>query len=282
MSGVRSGLSEWLQRRGSALAARLGHAAPIVRWARPFYGAALAWMAADRGAPWSINGVNYRIDVRYRDRMGHDYEPAVASFLKGLIQPGFVCYDVGASVGAYVLQLCHWAGPSGRVVAFEPNPEALQVLRRHVAMNGLDQQVEIVPAAVGAGEDHAVLFADGTDLRSRLGAPNPDLAGQAHAVTVPLLTIDGFVHAGHAAPDLMLVDVEGYELNVLTSARQTINERGHRLHIVVEMHPTLWPLAGTDGPQMAAFLEAQGFRPRGLTGQSDPLAEYGLVYLERR
>jgi FkbM family methyltransferase len=238
-------------------------------------------MAADRGVTWSINGVDYRIDIRHRGRMAHEYESPVAAFLQGLIKPGFVCFDVGANVGAYVLQLCHWTGPSGHVVAFEPNPEAQRVLKRHVAMNKFERQVTIVPAAVGSGKNHATLYAAGTDGMSRLGMPNPALAGQkSMALTVPLCAIDDFVQAGHGTPDLMLIDVEGYELDVLRSARETISQRRGKTHVVVEMHPSLWASAGTNIEEMTAFLNQNGLRPLCLTRQRDPLRDYGLVYLE--
>jgi FkbM family methyltransferase len=280
MARVRTSIAEFIEKQGARLSARLGPMARVVRLGRRFYSAAVGWIAADRGVKWSINGVEYRIDIRYRDRMAHEYESGVASFLSRLIQPGFVCFDVGANVGAYVLQLCHWAGPSGRVVAFEPNPEARKVLERHIAMNRFQPQVQIVPAAVGTGHNQTTLYAAAADGMSRLGIPNERLAGQTQALTVPMVTIDDFVQSGGAVPDVILIDVEGYELSVLKSASKAINERGGRLHIVVEMHPDTWQSAGTNLQEMSDFLREMKLRPKCLTGQRDPLQDYGLVYLE--
>jgi len=265
---------------GWKVAARLGHDSPVVRWTRSAYLAALNWMASERGVNWSINGVNYRIDIRNPDVRAHHYELPVAAFLRKLVKPGFICFDVGANVGLYVLQLCHWSGPSGRVVAFEPNPDARKVLERHVGMNRFQNRVRIIPAALGATESHATFFAAGADGMSRLGKPNPAVAKESCELSVPVMTLDGFVRTGHVVPDLVLIDVEGFELEVLQGARETIKARRGNVHFVVEMHPSLWTLANDVPNRMAAILKELKLRPRCLTGQSDPLAEYGLVYLE--
>jgi len=280
MFELRTQIAELAKTNGSRLSARLGLNARPIRWGRPVYSAVVGWIAGDRGVTWSINGVPFRIDIRQRKSMAHEYEPSVANFLRGLIKPGFVCFDVGANVGAYALQLCHWSAPTGRVVAFEPNPGAREILKRHIAMNHFEDRVQVVGAAVGSSETHATFFAAGSDGMCRLGEPNPVLIGQSRALSVPVLTLDNFAGTGGTVPDVVLVDVEGFELAVLEGARNIIENRRNKTHFVVEMHPSLWPSANSSRDHMAAFLKKMGLRPRCLTGQHDPLADYGLVYLE--
>jgi hypothetical protein len=54
--------------------------------------------------------------------MGKNYDSDIAGFLRGKVAPGAVCFDVGANLGAYVLQFAELSKPNGTVVAFEPNP----------------------------------------------------------------------------------------------------------------------------------------------------------------
>lgn len=280
MSDTRTRFAEFLQRRGSAVAANLGHDATVVRWVRPVYDAALSWLAARRGVTWSINGTDFRIDIRHRHMLAHEYEPGVAGFMSRMIRPGFVCFDVGANVGAYVLQFCHWAGPRGRVVAFEPNPETRSVLQQHIAMNGFTERVQVVPAAVGAGAGEAIFFAAGSDGMSRLHAPNPALADRSRKFSVAVLTLDDFVRDHGVSPNLILIDVEGFEVAVLEGARKLLNSCRTALTLVVEMHPSLWASANTDRNQVEALLDELRLEPMSLTGQSDPLGDYGLVHLK--
>jgi FkbM family methyltransferase len=281
IAGLATQIAESTKTNGSRLSARFGLNGLPIRLVQPVYSTVVGWIAGDRGVRWSINGVPYRIDIHQRHMMAHEYERPVADFLRDLVRPGFVCFDVGANVGVYAVQFCHWSAPTGRVFAFEPNPVAREILKRHLSMNRFEDRVEIVAAAVGSSEDHATFFACGADGMSRLGTPNPVLINYSHALSVPVVTLDSFVRTGRSVPDVVLVDVEGFELAVLEGAREIIKSSGKTTHFVVELHPMLWPSANSSRDQMAAFLKEMRLRPRCLTGQRDPLEDYGQVYLER-
>ena len=122
--------------------------------------------------PWEINGVPFRVDPHYRNRMGHDYDAPVAIFLSQRVKPGSICFDVGANVGVYVLQFAHWAGSSGRVVAFEPNPAAVEILSSHIRLNEIENTVTIEKVAISDAPGTATLYGAQADGMSRLGEPN--------------------------------------------------------------------------------------------------------------
>jgi len=54
----------------------------------------------------------------------------------GKIEPGMCVLDVGAHVGLFTSAAALSVGPSGPVVAFEPSPETVMSLHKHVALNG--------------------------------------------------------------------------------------------------------------------------------------------------
>ncbi len=131
------------------------------------------------------------------------------------VRAGAVCLSVGANLGVYPLQFAHWSGPTGRVFAFEPNPQTAAVLRRHVALNGLGQRVHVIERAIAEQPGQARFFAVGVDGMSRLGAPNPELAGRTTALTVAVESLDHFVAEHRIYPDALMMDVEGFEVAVL-------------------------------------------------------------------
>lgn len=251
-----------------------------MRRLRPAYESLLDRISNGHGIPWLINGVTYRIDPHHRHRLGHDYDAQVAEFLRARVKPGAVSIDVGANVGVYVLQFAHWSGPEGRVIAFEPNPGARPVLEKHIQINGLNAQAMVVPAAVGEAAGEAVLYAADADGMSRLGAPNTLIAGRVTQITVPIVTLDGFCIDNRIEPDWLFIDIEGFEIAALAGARQVIKHRGPDLGIVVEMHPDVWTSANTTRERAEALLDELGRRAVPLTGQRNPLDDYGLVYLE--
>lgn len=271
-----------LQSVARRTAEALGRESALVRALRPAYESLLDWSSAGRGAAWTINGETFRVDPRYRQRLGQSYDAPVARFIRERIKSGAVALDVGANVGVYVLQFARWSGPRGRVVAFEPNPSAMRVLRRHVELNGLNERVTLVGAAVGASVGEATLYAAGAEGMSRLGEPNPLIADRATKISVPLITLDAYCAANALAPDWLFLDIEGFELRALEGARALIRERGAALNLIVELHPNAWPAAGTTREDAEALLAELGLAPVPLTGQRDPLAEHGIVHLEPR
>ncbi len=272
-------LMQDIGRRGAEI---VGRESSVVRRMRPLYESLLNMVSGGRGIAWRINGVEYRIDARCRQQLSPEYDAPIAQFLQSRIAPGSVCFDVGANVGVYVLQMARWSGPDGTVVAFEPNPETFSLLRRHVEINDLTERVTLVPAAVGNEMGEATLFALDRDGMSRLGAPNVEISNRTVPITVPLVTLDGYCAQNSVWPDWLFVDVEGFEIKVLEGARETIRERKRAMGILVEMHPNVWTSADTTRESASRLLDDLGLEAIPLTGQVDPLGDYGIVQLLQR
>ena len=226
----------------------------------PLYTGLLYAFSLGRGVPAELNGEIYRVDPRFRWHLHPSYEGATADFLRARIRPGQTCFDVGAHIGIYVMQMGRWVGPGGRIVAFEPNPFTFQVLTRHVRINDLGGRVTLVPSAAGRAPATAQLFdvQAGSGL-SRLGGPNPSIVGDVAARDVEITTVDAYCARTGAKPDWLMIDVEGYEFDVLAGAVETIR----RCHpgIIVELHPHLYPEGAATQATGAWLLAGLGLRP---------------------
>ena len=262
-------------------ATAFGRESHLINRMRPYYEAALARFYGERGIPWAINGEAFRIDPRYRHLLGQDWDAEVAAFLAPRLKPGALCLDVGANVGIYVLQFCRWTELDGRVIAFEPNDNTRRVLQTHIAMNGLEGRVEVVPDAVSDRVGSAEFFFADESGMSRLGEANKLLQDLAQKTTVATTTLDTFCQGRGLRPDCILIDIEGFELHALRGARDLL-ATCPPLELVVEMHPPLWPSAGVTVADWREFLAETGLQPVALMGQKDPLTEVGSVYFERR
>ena len=250
-------------------------------FAERVYASLLRIVTAGRGLPWRVDDhTTLRIDPRCRWIRNADYEADVVRYLRSRITPGQVCIDVGAHVGFYALQMALWTGPGGRVIAFEPNPTARAVLTSNVALNGLSSRITIESAAAGAARGMADLFHGGeTTGLSRLGAPNPDSAS-GPPVRVPVVTLDHYCAQSGVRPDWLLVDAEGADLLVLEGAEGLL--RDTPVGVVIEMHAALWDPAHTTPETFEAFLRRCGRIAVPITGQNDPLRDYGTVSLTGR
>lgn len=270
-----------VHRLASALAGGAAHRnSPLRRRLSPLYGELLHLLTAGRGVRAEINGEPFRLDPRFRGFIQPDYEADLARILRSRMKAGQCCLDIGAHVGIYALQIARWTSPAGQIVAFEPNAGTAAVLRRHLRLNGFEDRVRVEEVALGRASGTSVLYGESGSGLSRLTAPNPEGPAAAHAMDVAVVTVDDYCRAHSLRPDWMLIDVEGFEFDVLAGAVETIRARGRSLSIVMEIHPTLWPMTGWTSSSAEALFQSLARRPVPLVGQRDPLGDYGSIELE--
>ena len=222
-----------------------------------------------------MNGLAVRVDVASRHHFPIEYERPVATFLNSRVRSGDEVWNVGANVGGYVLQLGQLVGPGGRLLAFEPNPHAASILAENVRLNGLDDRVEIVRMAVGERAGEADLYARGFDGMSRLGRPNPAL-GMTSVVRTAVTTLDQVTAERGRPPDWVVMDIEGWEIQALKSARDLLG----CCRFVIELHPSAWPWSGHSRADLEALLSDHALAAVPLTGQADPFAQDGHVFID--
>jgi FkbM family methyltransferase len=235
--------------------------------------------SARTGVRRFVNGVEYRVDSRCRHQFARDYEAGAADFLRKRIAPGAVIYNVGANVGALAVQLAKWSGPTGRVVAFEPNPYAARLLKRNLRLNQLDSQVEVVGVAIGDAVGEVTLHLCGASPMARASEPNPLLVN-TEGVTVPVTTLDRFSASCQLIPDWVVVDIEGWEVAALRGGCALLTATRKQIGVVVELHPDAWSCFGESRAELETILTRLKRRPIALSGQKDPLAEHGQVSFE--
>ena len=146
-------------------------------------------------------------------------------FYATFIQPGDLCFDIGAHVGS---RLRAWLPLGARIVAVEPQPECMALLRRWF---GDHDRITLIEQAVGATPGVAELFVSPrtptvTSLSPAWIAavqqdPSFERVRWDYTVTVPVTTLDRLI-AEHGRPAFCKIDVEGYELEVLKGLTQPI------------------------------------------------------------
>lgn len=139
--------------------------------------------------------------------------------------------DIGASIGLYSCSGAAALPSSGRLTAFEPVPANLRALRRNLVLNQCADRVRVEAAAVGAGPGQLTLHLSGVNS----GGHTAGTAGHAltgETVTVPRVSVDTYLAAhGLPAPDVMKIDVEGYEAHVLEGAAHALAQSGTAVFI---------------------------------------------------
>jgi FkbM family methyltransferase len=247
-------------------------------WMQPAVETLLECATLGRGIRRELDGETFRVSPKNRWLWTEAKEPELRAFMKSRVAPGGVLLDVGAHVGLYALLFTRWS-VGGRVHAFEPNPTSRSLLQRHVALNGLAERVLVCDAAVSDRAGKAEFHAAPYEGMSRLGRAHAAIADQSVQLSVDTVTIDEYCAAHDVRPTWLRMDIEGNELAALRGARETIRSRGKELTIVVEMHPNVWSDFGSSAEEARALLASLNLRAVPLSGQRDPIGDYGIVHL---
>lgn len=158
----------------------------------------------------------------------HDWPPLVEieRLRAHKLRPGATVFDLGAHQGIVALMLADAVGPAGSVIALEANSHNAAIARRNRDRNQA-YQLQVVHGAV-AEESGTLRFQRGLNGRAEDGR------GGWGVVEVPAWSIDDLA-ARYGAPDVLFVDVEGFEARVLRGARETLLGRPD---CFVEVHHT--------------------------------------------
>ena len=254
------------------ICARLRHslllkkAAPLWNFLRPLYDR-LIQLTGKSGLVRNINGTDKLKLCPECRSLGEVYEPEVWSRVMNHIGPGSRVLDVGAHFGLYAMAFGHRVGSGGTVLAAEPDPENLDVLRRHIALNNLEGIVRIVPAALADAPGKATLSTN--SLQSHVSDHG--------SVPITLSTLDHEADDGRW--DLLLIDVEGHEEKVLYGGRLLLRDPTRRPSmILIEVHPYAWAELGTTSASLLAELAQHGYTIHTLNGDLvTHLEHYGHI-----
>jgi FkbM family methyltransferase len=153
------------------------------------------------------------------------YELPTQKAIDQHVRPGFVCYDLGASIGYLSLLM---ARKAKKVYAFEPAPHAASEIDRHAAANAMEN-IEVVTLPV-SGDVREVRF---TLTDAAFGSAINETETRWPVLTLTTITLDMFAET-HPAPDFIKIDVEGEEGRVIEGARRLLATK--RPIICCELH----------------------------------------------
>lgn len=187
-----------------------------------------------------------------RHVLAGEYEPEVVAVFRDVLRPGMGVVDIGANIGFFTMLSACLVGPSGAVLAIEPNPANARQAEASRLLNQF-AQVTVLQVAAGRGSGLLALntsFSNGTT--SALDEPSVLTAD-----TVACVAVDRIVPR-RPAVGLLKLDVEGAEFNALLGC-QALIRRDHPV-IVMEFSPAQLPgLSGVTGEHVLEWLIAQSY-----------------------
>jgi FkbM family methyltransferase len=176
----------------------------------------------------------------YNSKIDISYE---MDFVKRhLVRPGTVVIECGAHHGAQSILLSRWVGPEGKIVAIEPMPENLLILRKNIEINHLSNII-VVDKAVGSARDNQLSMG----LKS-----NASVRNGKHTISVESTTLDALAEKLKIVPAFLKIDVEGYEYDILEGSSSILATTPA---LFVEVHTLTLPRYGRKFEDLWKFVD---------------------------
>lgn len=176
------------------------------------------------------------------------YEGQEIAGALAVVRPGDKVLEMGAGLGIVGAVIAKNAKPA-QVISFEANPNLMGPIRTLYQMNGLDSTIEVRNQVLISAPDVPKTVSFHLH-NSYLGSSLLDARARSTRVDVP--TANYAELQADYAPDVLLMDIEGGELEFLRHASLT----GIRA-IVIEFHPSIYGVSGMR--ECKGILERAGF-----------------------
>jgi FkbM family methyltransferase len=191
------------------------------------------------------------VETAFTEGMG-DERVALKELLDEIVA-GDVVYDIGASIGIHTIFMAKKSGPSGRVVAIEPEVNSFVSLIENISLNGLNNVIPI-QLALGDTPSEKALYSQGATGVFSLIERRRDKASQK----VKIVTADALVKDRNLPlPNVIKIDVEGYEYYVLKGLEGALKQARCR-YVFCEVHPAALP-KGIEPDAVKELLRGYGF-----------------------
>ena len=227
-----------------------------------------------KGFPVSIGDNTYRIDESLR-RWNFEQEEEVRVCLEQNLAAGDTAIDVGANFGMHTIIMANSVGTAGSVIAYEPIPFNLDLLRRNVSLNGYDSIVKIQAAALSDLDTDLIdmsVDSQGVDPAASL-TNDSSFGGSADKISVANRTIDQDPKSLEPnAGCLIKIDVEGAELSVLRSGAEFLKRVKPKL--LIEVHDYALPNFGESTESVYTFLKDLGYEIEALSDMNNHNGHY--------
>ncbi len=152
--------------------------------------------------------------------------PLEMSFLaQHRLRRGATVFDCGAFQCLIAMILAKFVGPTGKVIAVEASPHNCEAAIRNCRLNGFSN-VEVINAAASD-------TLDPVEINCRANGQVDDGTGAWGKIAVPSVTVDELTRR-YGPPDVLFVDVEGFESKVMRGAIDTLSR--YRPDCFFEMH----------------------------------------------
>lgn len=201
----------------------------------------------------------FKPNVDYQFVQNADCIEESKAFLE-LARESKILFDAGAYAGLFSLIFCR-LGKDRRAIAFEPSPIMKPKIEELVALNQLETQLRLKPKAIGNAEGTLNLVLEDTGFVQILPSSRP-----VSTMDVEVTTLDMECKRLNIYPDLLKIDIEGFELEALQGAEHLLSTK--KPAICLELHLNYLEERKIEPKLVTDELKKHGYQFYSCTGES--------------
>lgn len=187
------------------------------------------------------------------------FERGLTQFYETVLSPGAHYMDVGANFGLYTVFGSKLVGDAGRVVAVEPAPTILPLLKSNLWRNGCSN-VQLFEGVASSEEGEMELhFPEGNEEYASMAKDvvSRRFESRTTTVRVPAKSLDTLIGEYGIEPVLLKTDTEGADEVVLRSGRKSLETL--RPIVLLECNDRYLASFGSSSKTMKGYFDEVGY-----------------------
>ncbi len=204
----------------------------------------------DHGAQMKV-GI---IDVIERNLfLSGKWDTKISQVITSELRTGATMVDIGANIGYFTLLSSNLVGPKGRVIAVEPSHRNASRLMENLWLNQVANTAVISIGAGSHGNFSKLNFPTYNNAGAATFRGNNTVQDQVAAI----LRLDDVFEMLSVVPDLIKIDIEGYEFEALQGMANTLKK--YQPVVISELTDAFLIELGQSSRQLIEFMESLGY-----------------------
>lgn len=191
-------------------------------------------------------------------------EPAATRYFLNDMEDGMTFLEVGANIGYYtLLELKN--SKNSKVIAFEPNPYNVEILKKNIEINGFgSRRIKIEELGVGDKNENMKFYIYEYSNASSMIKRD----GMKEEITVKVIRLDDYITE---KIDYLRMDTEGFEMNIIKGMKNILSGDLAPRKMFIEVHPKEISANGASIDEFLSLIKSYGYRLKKMIYQSSDI-----------
>ena len=188
-----------------------------------------------------------------------DSELGEMAFIKlNIVRKGDIVFECGGHQGLTAILLSNWVENEGRLVTFEPMADNVEIIKKNINLNNL-KNVVVEHKGVGCTEEKVTFYKQSNssiipkELTKAIALKKLLYGGEE----VEIIPLDSYADRTNIRPNVLKIDVEGYEVEVLKGAKNILQTAPK---LCIEVHTDLLPRYGTSIKELLSVIDLSRYQ----------------------